>query len=304
MKNSFGEIQEILPEMFLLENEPMAKYTSFQFGGPADVLAEPKNTQEIVRLVQYAKHSGLPYLVIGKGSNLIVRDGGIRGLVIVLSDQYSRMELLGKTRIKAEAGARLIALARYAYEQGLSGLEFASGIPGSLGGAVAMDAGAYGGEMKQVVQQVTALNQQGQIVCLSNEEMNFSYRHSAVLEQQLIVLSTELELTEKYPTEIKAQMDELSAKRRSKQPLQYPSAGSVFKRPPGKFAGTLIEQAGLKGYRIGDAQVSELHAGFIINLGHATAAEVLQLIKHIQETVLRQSGVMLEPEIHIIGEES
>ena len=166
-----------------------------------------------------------------------------------------------------------------------------------------MDAGAYGGEMKQVVQQVTALDRTGQIIQLSNREMNFSYRHSTALEQQLIVLSAELELTAKDPAEIKAQMDDLSAKRRSKQPLQYPSAGSVFKRPPGNFAGPLIEQAGLKGYRIGDAQVSELHAGFIINLGHATASDVLQLIQYIQSTVLRQSGIWLEPEIQIIGEE-
>lgn len=303
MKNNFAELRKSMPELFLLQNAAMASYTSFQFGGPADLLAEPGNAEQIVRLVQYANQSGLPYLVIGKGSNLIVRDGGIRGLVIVLSDKYSWMEMLTKTRIKAEAGTRLISLARCAYEQGLSGLEFACGIPGSLGGAVAMDAGAYGGEMKQVVQQVTALNREGQIICLSNEEMNFSYRHSTALEQHLIVLSAELELTEKDPEEIKALMDDLSAKRRSKQPLQYPSAGSVFKRPPGNFAGTLIEQAGLKGYRIGDAQVSELHAGFIINLGHATAGDVLQLIQHIQKTVYRQSGVLLEPEIQIIGEE-
>ncbi|MCE5195573.1 MAG: UDP-N-acetylmuramate dehydrogenase [Negativicutes bacterium] len=303
MKDHFADIQESMPEIRLLQNASMASFTSFQFGGPADLLAEPSTATEIVRLVQYANRNELPYLVIGKGSNLIVRDGGIRGLVIVLADRYSRMELLTKTTIRAEAGARLIALARFAYEQGLSGLEFACGIPGSLGGAVAMDAGAYGGEMKQVVLQVTALNRMGQIIRLSNQEMNFSYRHSTALEQQLIVLSAELELTAKDPVEIKAQMDDLSAKRRSKQPLQYPSAGSVFKRPPGNFAGTLIEQAGLKGYRIGDAQVSELHAGFIINLGHATASDVLQLIQYIQSTVLRQSGIRLEPEIQIIGEE-
>ena len=303
MKNHFAEIQKLIPEIRLLQNACLADFTSFQFGGPADLLAEPSTATEIVRLVQYANQNGLPYLVIGKGSNLIVRDGGIRGLVIVLADRYSRIELLTQTTIRAEAGARLIALARFAYEQGLSGLEFACGIPGSLGGAVAMDAGAYGGEMKQVVQQVTALDRTGQIIQLSNREMNFSYRHSTALEQQLIVLSAELELTAKDPAEIKAQMDDLSAKRRSKQPLQYPSAGSVFKRPPGNFAGPLIEQAGLKGYRIGDAQVSELHAGFIINLGHATASDVLQLIQYIQSTVLRQSGIWLEPEIQIIGEE-
>jgi UDP-N-acetylmuramate dehydrogenase len=259
--------------------------------------------EELQQILQLQREQAIACFLMGNGSNLLIRDGGIRGLVIVLADRFSSVIQESTVQIKAQAGVRLGALARFAWQKGLGGLEFASGIPGTLGGAVTMNAGAYGGEMQQVIESVTAINHEGELFTFNGEEMDFGYRHSRIMEEDLIVVEATLKLVPKEPQEIKAYMDDLAERRRSKQPIQYPSAGSFFKRPPGNFAGALIEQAGLKGTRVGDAQVSELHAGFIINLGEATAKDVLQLKELVQQRVFEQSGILLEPEVRIVGEE-
>ena len=285
----------------LLLNEPLSRHTTFRVGGPADALFLPTTAQELVQAVQLCKEHSLPCLVIGNGSNLLIRDGGVRGLVIKIGDQMADIHICG-TSIHAQAGALLSAVSRAALNASLTGLEFAAGIPGSLGGGLVMNAGAYGGEMVQVVRQVTALVD-GKLVTLSRDQLEMGYRTTWLLKNDGIVLEAVLDLKEGDQQQIHAQMDELNRRRREKQPLQYPSAGSTFKRPDGYFAGALIEQAGLKGYCIGDAQVSELHAGFIINRGHATAADLLALIDYVQKIVYEHSGVRLETEVRIYGED-
>ena len=299
----YADLIKEYPHLNLRTQLPLAPYTTFRIGGPADLLAEPTTVEELQQILQMQREQDIPCFLIGNGSNLLIRDGGIRGLVIVLSERFSSVTLLSQNKVKSQAGVRLSALARFAWQNGLGGFEFASGIPGTLGGAVTMNAGAYGGEMQQVVESVSAINHQGDLFTFSGEDMDFGYRHSRIMEEDLIVVEATLKLVPKEPQEIKAYMDDLSERRRSKQPIQYPSAGSFFKRPPGNFAGALIEQAGLKGLRVGDAQVSELHAGFIINLGEATAKDVLQLKEMIQQRVFEQSGILLEPEVRIVGEE-
>ena len=291
------------PHLNLRTQVLLAPYTTFRIGGPADLLAEPATVEELQQILQLQREQAIACFLMGNGSNLLIRDGGIRGLVIVLADRFSSVIQESPVRIKAQAGVRLGALARFAWQKGLGGLEFASGIPGTLGGAVTMNAGAYGGEMQQVIESVTAINHEGELLTFNGEEMDFGYRHSRIMEEDLIVVEATLKLVPKEPHEIKAYMDDLAERRRSKQPIQYPSAGSFFKRPPGHFAGALIEHAGLKGTRVGDAQVSELHAGFIINLGEATAKDVLQLKEVVQQRVFEQSGILLEPEVRIVGEE-
>ena len=303
---------EQLPQLSLLQDEPMKKHTTFRIGGPADYYAEPDASQ-ISKLIEIAKACDMPVTVIGNGSNLLVGDKGIRGLVIGIGKGLSEIDVTEAVAqqstvqgnghvITAGAGAILAAVAAKAAEASLSGLEFASGIPGSVGGAVVMNAGAYGGEIKDVLIDATVLTAEGELKTVTRDELDLSYRHSIVPEKGYIVLSARFRLSPKPQDEIKAYMAELRAKRVEKQPLEYPSAGSTFKRPEGYFAGKLIMDAGLRGYSVGDAQVSGKHCGFVVNKGEATAADVLTLIKDVQEKVLKQFGVKLEPEVKMIGE--
>lgn len=287
------------PRARVLENEPLARHTTFRVGGPADVLFLPESAEELQRAMELAREAGEDCLVIGNGSNLLVRDGGVRGLVIKLAGPMSGVSVEG-TAIRAQAGASLSQVSRAALQASLTGLEFASGIPGSLGGALAMNAGAYGGELSQVVREAMVL-MDGRVQTLSREELAMGYRTTRVLREGGIVLSAVLDLKEGDAPQIAATMDDLNRRRREKQPLSFPSAGSTFKRPEGYFAGALIEQAGLKGYAIGGAQVSEKHAGFLINRGGATASDLLRLIEYVQERVYAQSGVRLETEVRICG---
>ena len=305
-------VTEQLPQLGLLRDEPMKKHTTFRIGGPADYYAEP-DMSRISKLIEIAKACDMPVTVIGNGSNLLVGDKGIRGLVIGIGKGMSEIEVTEAVAqdftaqdnchiITAGAGAILAAVAAKAAEASLSGLEFASGIPGSVGGAVVMNAGAYGGEIKDVLIDATVLTADGELKTVTRDELDLSYRHSIVPEKGYIVLSARFRLTPKPKDEIKSYMAELRAKRVEKQPLEYPSAGSTFKRPEGYFAGKLIMDAGLRGYSVGDAQVSEKHCGFVVNKGEAAAADVLTLIKDVQETDLKQFGVKLEPEVKMIGE--
>ena len=305
-------VTEQLPQLSLLQDEPMKKHTTFRIGGPADYYAEP-DVSQISKLIEIAKACDMPVAVIGNGSNLLVGDKGIRGLVIGIGKGLSEIDVTEAVAqqstaqgnghvITAGAGAILAAVAAKAAEASLSGLEFASGIPGSVGGAVVMNAGAYGGEIKDVLIDATVLTAEGELKTVTRDELDLSYRHSIVPEKGYIVLSARFRLTPKPKDEIKSYMAELRAKRVEKQPLEYPSAGSTFKRPEGYFAGKLIMDAGLRGYSVGDAQVSGKHCGFVVNKGEATAADVLTLIKDVQETVLKQFGVKLEPEVKMIGE--
>lgn len=310
-------VTEQLPQLSLMQDEPMKKHTTFRIGGPADYYAEP-DVSQISKLIEIAKACDMPVAVIGNGSNLLVGDKGIRGLVIGIGKGLSAIEVTEAVAqqstaqdftaqgnghvITAGAGAILAAVAAKVAEASLSGLEFASGIPGSVGGAVVMNAGAYGGEIKDVLIDATVLTAEGELKTVTRDELDLSYRHSIVPEKGYIVLSARFMLTPKPQDEIKSYMAELRAKRVEKQPLEYPSAGSTFKRPEGYFAGKLIMDAGLRGYSVGDAQVSGKHCGFVVNKGEATAADVLTLIKDVQETVLKQFGVKLEPEVKMIGE--
>lgn len=287
------------PERVKLD-QPMDRYTTFRIGGPADVMFFPETPQEILVAQALATESGVPVTVIGCGSNLLVSDAGIRGLVIALGKPFSRIEVRGNA-IFAQAGARLSAVANAALAHGLTGLEFASGIPGSVGGGAYMNAGAYGGQLSDVLTEVELLRD-GMAVRVPASEMDFGYRHSAAMESGALITGATFALQPGDPEEIRARMDDLNGRRRDKQPLEYPSAGSTFKRPEGYFAGALIEQAGLKGCRIGGAMVSEKHAGFIVNAGNATAQDVFELIMRVQHMVLDRSGVWLEPEVRLIGE--
>ena len=285
-----------------LVNEPMSAHTTLKLGGPADYLVFPRSAEEINALFAEAGAYNLPVTVIGHGSNLLVLDGGIRGLVICIGKNMRNVSCEGNT-ITAQAGAMLGSVAMEAAEAGLTGLEFASGIPGTTGGGVTMNAGAYGGEMALVVSRVKALNPGGNPMILPREEMEFSYRHSAVTEKNLIVTEVEFELQEGDPAAIRAKMSELNAMRAEKQPLDMPSAGSTFKRPEGYYAAALIDQCGLKGYSIGGAKVSMKHAGFLINTG-TSSKDFLDLMKKVQQIVEERAGVKLEPEIRILGEEA
>ena len=283
-----------------LVNEPMSEHTTLKLGGPADYLVFPRSAEEIGALFAEAGAYNLPVTVIGHGSNLLVLDGGIRGLVICIGKNMRKITRDGN-RITAQAGTMLGSAAIEAADAGLTGLEFASGIPGTVGGGVTMNAGAYDGEMAQVVTQVKGFCPGGKTITLSNEEMKFGYRHSAVTEKNLIVTEVTFELQEGDPAEIRAKMSELNARRAEKQPLDVPSAGSTFKRPQGYFAAALIDQCGLKGYSIGGARVSMKHAGFLVNTG-TSSKDFLELMQKVQQIVEERVGVKLEPEIKIIGE--
>lgn len=293
-------LEETLPGKYQI-NAPMDRYTTFRVGGPADLLVVPETQEEVCSLLREVHRQNVPLTVIGNGSNLLVLDKGVRGIVLKLGNALQGLTVNGST-IKVEAGVLLSRLASAAAEGGLAGLEFASGIPGSLGGAVLMNAGAYGGEIGDLVRQVKVVSREGTVRLLDREAMDFRYRHSAVMDSGDIILAADLELTRDDPDAIRERITELTRKRVEKQPLNFPSAGSTFKRPPGYFAAALIDQAGLRGYRIGDAQVSEKHTGFVVNRGHATAAEILQLMEDVKERVHTASGVWLEPEVRIIGE--
>lgn len=286
-------------EIQLIKNAALSDYTFTKTGGPADILALPKSIAEVQQLLASAKSADLPITVLGNASNLIVRDSGIDGLVMILT-QMNKIEI-NKQTIHVQAGARIIDTSEAAYQASLSGLEFAAGIPGSVGGAVFMNAGAYGGEVCDVLKTATILTSDNQLVTLTNEELAFSYRHSIIQENASIVLAADFELVPGDAHEIRTKMDDLNAQRAAKQPLEYPSCGSVFKRPAGYFVGPLIQKAGLQGYQIGGAQVSNKHAGFIVNVDQATATDYLMLIQHIQAVVLEKFNVKLEPEVRIIG---
>lgn len=300
MSHFYDEITTALPELQVLKDEPMSRHTTFRIGGPADYFVCP-DREQIAAVLAVAKKCGMAITVIGNGSNLLVGDKGIRGLVVEIGSAMNQI-MVDKNHITAGAGALLSQVAAKAAAAELGGMEFAAGIPGSVGGAVTMNAGAYGGEMKDILRTVTVLTPEGELKTLDVSEMDLSYRHSCVPEQQYIVLEAEIELGYKPEEEIRAQMEELRNKRIEKQPLEYPSAGSTFKRPEGYFAGKLIMDAGLRGYRVGDAQVSEKHCGFVINRKNASAQEVRQLMQDVQDKVKVQFGVMLEPEVKMLGE--
>lgn len=281
-------------------DEPMSCHTSFRIGGPADILLQPKTERAIIEIVRAARSTDMPLTLIGNGSNVLVRDEGIRGAVLAIGTDYADISVDG-THMTAQTGALLSVLAVEALKASLSGLEFAGGIPGSLGGALFMDAGAYGGQMADVVQTTRYLNDELEVCELNGAEHAFGYRTSAFKEHpQWVALSSTMQLTEGDAAEIRAKMDDYAQRRRDKQPLNFPSAGSTFKRPEGYFAGKLIQDAGLMGYTIGGAQVSEKHAGFVINRGDATCADVLALIDHVRSEVLRQFGVEMEPEVRML----
>ena len=295
------KLQKMLGEAKVLVKEPMAAHTTFRIGGPADYFVMPETVEELANVLKLCREEKVPYFILGNGSNLLVGDKGFSGVVIQLYKNFDGLSIEG-TKVTAKSGAMLIRVAKEAAKAGLTGLEFASGIPGTIGGAMVMNAGAYGGEMKDVVTSVTVLTQNGDIKTLSGEEMNFRYRGSVVEEEGYIVLEAVMELAEGKLEEIQARIEELSVQRRTKQPIEYPSAGSTFKRPEGYFAGKLIQDANLRGYQVGGAQVSEKHCGFVINAGGATAADVMQLMQDVSDRVKEQFGVTLEPEVKRIGE--
>ena len=293
------KMSALLPSIKLLTNESLAKHTSFRIGGPAEVMAFPKNGEELCELLKQSALLDLKPAILGAGTNILAPDEGIPGLVICLKECMDILEQIDDTHIRVGAGVSMARAAMFAANCGLSGLEFAHGIPGSVGGGVYMNAGAYGGEICQVCTEVEIAEMDGQIHCLSAEEMDFSYRHSRLEKEGGIVLSATFALTPKSAEEIRATMQDLMARRRNSQPLDLPSAGSAFKRPVGGYAAALIDQAGLKGYRVGDAAISEKHAGFAVNLGGATACDVRKLLNDVSNIVFENTGIRLEPEVRI-----
>lgn len=292
---------DLLGEEKVRISEPMNRHTTFRIGGPADYFLLPSTAEEVKKILEICKEKELPYFILGNGSNLLVSDEGYCGVIIQLYRNYGGIIVEG-TNIRAGAGALLSQIASAAKNASLTGFEFAGGIPGTLGGAVVMNAGAYGGEMKNVLKEVTVMTEQGEIMTIPAEKLEMGYRTSLVKKAGYLVLEAVISLKAGDVEEIKAIMKDLTEKRVSKQPLEYPSAGSTFKRPEGYFAGKLIMDAGLRGYQVGGAQVSEKHCGFVINKGNATAADVCGLMKDVQEKVQEQFGVTLEPEVKFLGE--
>ena len=282
-------------------DEKLSSYVNFKVGGPADILLIPKSKEQVIKSVEVCKENKIPFYLIGNGSNILVRDVGFRGVVISLKEVNTI--IVDGDKIEAECGAMLKAVSDKAMENSLTGFEFACGIPGTIGGAVFMNAGAYDGEIAHVIESAEIIDEECNIVRLSNKDLDFGYRSSIVMKKGYTVLSAVFKLEKGQVKTIKELVDDLTNKRESKQPLEYPSAGSTFKRPTGYFAGKLIQDAGLKGYSIGGAAVSEKHSGFVINKGNATAKDITDLIKYIQDEVKRQFGVELHPEVRIIGEE-
>ncbi len=299
--NAFDEfIKEHIPADRIFEDEPMKNHTTFRVGGNADRFVEINDENELAEVVKYLKMTGNDFFVLGNGSNLLVSDDGYRGVVLHIGNGMSKITITDTT-VKAGAGALLSTVARKACGEGLTGMEFASGIPGSIGGAMVMNAGAYGGEMGMITERVKVVTYDGEILSLDNKSMDFKYRESSVKNRPFVVLEATFKLEKGDVNEISAKVKELDEKRRAKQPLEYPSAGSTFKRPEGHFAGKLIMDTGLRGYRIGGAQVSEKHCGFVINMGNATAADIYELMQEISEKVYDKFDVKLEPEVVRLG---
>ncbi len=300
IENIIGKV----PEDRVLRNEPMSRHTSFRIGGPAEAFVIANNEDELAAVLAAVTAAGAEHMLIGNGSNLLVSDEGYPGIIIKLGGEFESIEVDPDDPHRVKAGAAMLMSRTSAFltEHGLSGFEFASGIPGSIGGAVFMNAGAYGGEIKDVVRAVRIMEPDGTgLRTVSNEDMQFSYRHSMAEDRGIIVLSAEMELTEDEPEAIMARVSELQSRRNSKQPVNYPSAGSTFKRPVGGYAAALIEQSGLKGFTAGGAQVSEKHSGFVINTGGASCEDVLAVMRHVREKVYADSGILLEPEVRLIN---
>ena len=300
-QNFYDKLNNVIAKDSILIDEPMSRHTTFRVGGPADFFVTPKAKEEVRDVVRICKEAGMPYYIIGNGSNLLVSDAGYRGVIVQIYKEMNEVKVEGDL-VKAQAGALLSGIAAKALGAELSGFEFASGIPGSLGGAVVMNAGAYGGEMKDVLTEVTVLTPEGTFLTLPVAELDLSYRHSIIPERGYLVVSAVLELHPGKAEEIRAVMEDLKEKRVSKQPLEYPSAGSTFKRSEGYFAGKLIQDAGLRGFQVGGAQVSEKHCGFVINRDHATSADICNLMNQVSEIVFEKFGVRLEAEVKKIGE--
>ena len=301
MQNQNEWIRKLGEQVEILVAEPMKNHTTFRIGGPADALALPKTPEEVAEVVRFCNEHAQPYYVLGNGSNLLVSDEGYRGIVLQLYRNFNDIQVNGEM-ITAQSGAMLAAVARTAYQNGLTGLEFASGIPGTIGGAVVMNAGAYGGEMKHVLREVTVLTKEGEVLAIPAKALELGYRTSVIPKNGWIVLGAVLQLKKGDPEQILARMEELKEQRITKQPLDLPSAGSTFKRPEGYFAGKLIMDAGLRGFTVGGAQVSEKHCGFVVNRGDATAADVWELICEVKRRVKERTGVELEPEVKLLGD--
>lgn len=301
-QNFYDKLNNVIAKDSILIDEPMSRHTTFRVGGPADFFVIPKAKEEVRDVIRICKEAGMLYYIIGNGSNLLVSDAGYRGVIVQIYKEMNEVKVEGDL-VKAQAGALLSGIAAKALGAELSGFEFASGIPGTIGGACVMNAGAYGGEMKDVLESVTVLTGEGKIIELGRNELELGYRTSVIAKKGYIVLGAVLKLERGDGEKIKTYMDELKEKRVTKQPLEYPSAGSTFKRPEGYFAGKLIEDAGLRGFQVGGAQVSEKHCGFVINRDHATAADIMELMRQVQIRVKENSGVDLEPEVKRLGDE-
>ena len=292
------EIQKIVSKDKIFTNEPMSKHTSFKIGGPAEIFVKINNVEELKLIIKISKQAEFPITVVGNGSNLLVSDDGIRG--IVLKIEFDKIEIEESGKLKIGSGVKLAFLAQKCLKEKLEGFEFASGIPGTIGGAIRMNAGAHGSEMKDIVKKITCMTRDGKIQVISNEEAKFEYRNSIFSQNDYIILEAEIQLRKGNPEEIRSKMDEYATYRKEKQPIEYPSAGSTFKRGNDFITAKLIDECGLKGYQIGGAQVSEKHAGFIINKGNATAEDVKQLMKYVEEQVYNKFGKKIEAEIEII----
>ena len=300
-KNLYQKLTEWMPEERVKKEEPMRLHTTFRVGGPADLFVSPNSVEEVCKVTALCREEGVPYYIMGNGSNLLVSDQGYRGVIIQFYKEMNDISVEG-TLLRAQAGALLSAVANRALLESLTGFEFAAGIPGTLGGACVMNAGAYGGEMKDVLVRVTVLDEDDKIHVIEKDDLELGYRTSIIAKKGYTVLGAEIELQEGEKEAIRTRMNELKEKRVTKQPLEYPSAGSTFKRPEGYFAGKLVQDAGLRGFRVGDAMVSEKHCGFVINAGEATAAQVDELMKQVSAKVREQFGVTLEPEVKRLGE--
>ena len=297
----YNQLIQIIDKERVLADEPMKKHTTFRVGGNADFFVKPSTAEEVKQVVALCKKENLSYYILGNGSNLLVGDKGYRGVIIQIYKDMNEIVVDGD-RIRVQAGALLSKVGSVALDAGLAGFEFAAGIPGTVGGAVMMNAGAYGGEMKDILVSATVLTEDGEVLRLANEELELGYRTSVIAKKNYVVLEAEYQLRAGDKAEIRAQMDELKLRRVTKQPLEYASAGSTFKRPEGYFAGKLIQDAGLRGFEVGGAQVSEKHCGFVINKGDATAADIVELMNQVSEKVFQQFGVTLEPEVRRLGE--
>ena len=300
MQTFITKLQTYIKEGDILFKEPMSGHTSFRVGGPADYFVQPASREEIRGAIMAAKEEKVPFFVIGNGSNLLVSDRGWRGMILQVGKNYQEITV-DDNIITARSGATLARVAKEALDHSLTGMEFAAGIPGSVGGAVAMNAGAYDGEIRNILLDAEVMTSEGKFITIPAADLDLSYRHSCVFEKDYLVLSARFLLAPGDPGQIRGRMDELARARKEKQPLEYPSAGSTFKRPKGYFAGKLIQDAGLKGYTVGGAQVSEKHSGFVINRGGATAEEIAFLIAQVQKKVEQQFGVRMEPEVRFVG---